>query len=708
MLVCPQCQFENPSANKFCQQCGTSLTHNTCPGCGHLVQFNQANCEVCGTIAGVLWWAIASSDRADGELRPGIPVATGFNGYLDLQQRYQLLHPLSPPNVWGETQGPVLDCQPFQLSLLEVLVLGKPDGLGELDAPLDVDIAAEMEGWSDSMQALAIPAIAQPYVALSNQFYHAIPAIHNAWEWHGQAVILLEDRSNLPCLTDLWCDQQVVVPLLQVLQWFYEMVDLWEALETWNCQQSLVMMSNLRVEPEDYTFCLQRLYLTPANTTLTWQDLGRTWKALLAESQSTCIEAITQLLADLEEKQLSTADEIRARIEAIAQTLQPEPLIPVAEADIAQQWEDELATNYSNFDPNDFNNSEIDRVGMNRVGVTSENSTDVDVVANLGSADMSATNLATRLEPPAVKSDFQRHETLIDTDEVPTIVLPMQLFSLEEVGRTDVGRQRNHNEDYFGIETQNTKLESPSGKTLHARNLYILCDGMGGHAGGEVASALAVDTLRKFFQERWQHRSFPNLGSGELCDATFLQEAVQAANQAIYDVNQQNARSGSGRMGTTLVVVLIQNTQVAVAHVGDSRLYRYTRKRGLEQVTVDHEVGQREIQRGVEPEVAYSRPDAYQLTQALGPRDGNFVRPDVQFFELNEDMLLLLCSDGLSDNDLLEKHWETHVQPLLSSQTNLDKGVSELIELANRYNGHDNITAIAIRAKVRPSLDHLK
>ncbi|MGC8713355.1 MAG: protein phosphatase 2C domain-containing protein, partial [Leptodesmis sp.] len=180
------------------------------------------------------------------------------------------------------------------------------------------------------------------------------------------------------------------------------------------------------------------------------------------------------------------------------------------------------------------------------------------------------------------------------------------------------------------------------------------------------------------------------------------------ANQAIYNVNQQNARSGSGRMGTTLVIVLIHDTQVAVAHVGDSRLYRYTRKRGLEQVTVDHEVGQREIQRGVDPEIAYSRPDAYQLTQALGPRDGNFVRPDVQFFELNEDMLLLLCSDGLSDNDLLEKHWETHVQPLLSSQTNLDKGVSELIELANRYNGHDNITAIAIRAKVRPSLDHLK
>jgi protein phosphatase len=691
MLVCPQCQFENPTANKFCQQCGTSLTHNTCPACGHLVEFDQVDCGVCGAIAGVIWWVVVNSPQpSEQEIRSETPIAIGLNGYLDLQQRYQLLHPLSPANVWGERQGQVLDCQPFQLSLLEVLVLGKPDGMGNLDDPLEADAVASMEGWSDSMAALAVPAIAQPYIALSNQFYHAIPAIHNAWEWNGQPIILLEDRSALPCLTDLWMDQQTAVPLLQVLQWFYEMVDLWEAMEEWNCQQSLVMLSNLRVEPEDFTFCLQRLYPTSTNTTLTWQDLGRTWKALLAESQSTCIEAMTQLLADVEEKQLTTADAIRARIEAIAQMLQPDPPIPVSEAEIDLNWEAALNLPVPDADTDPLT------------------ATDADITTDLGTADMSIANLATRLEPPIPKTTPYPDNSSVDADEIPTIVLPMQLFSLEEAGRTDVGRQREHNEDYFGIETQIIKLESPSGKTLHARNLYILCDGMGGHAGGEVASALAVDTLRQFFQEQWQHHTFPPPERGQLPAASILLDAVQAANQAIYDVNQQNARSGSGRMGTTLVMLLIQDTEVAVAHVGDSRLYRYTRKRGLEQVTVDHEVGQREIQRGVDPEVAYSRPDAYQLTQALGPRDGNFVKPDVQFFELNEDMLLLLCSDGLSDNDLLEKYWETHVQPLLSSQTNLDKGVSELIDLANRYNGHDNISAIAIRAKVRPSLEQLK
>jgi protein phosphatase len=283
------------------------------------------------------------------------------------------------------------------------------------------------------------------------------------------------------------------------------------------------------------------------------------------------------------------------------------------------------------------------------------------------------------------------------SDDTPTIVLPMQLVSLEDAGHTDVGRQRNHNEDCFGIETIISKQEMPKGRAVKARGLYILCDGMGGHAGGEVASDLAVKTLQQYFQTQWQQ---------QLPTEAIIREAVRLANQAIYDVNQQDARSGVGRMGTTLVLVLVQDTQVAVAHVGDSRLYRVTRKRGLEQLTVDHEVGQREISRGVEPAIAYSRPDAYQLTQALGPRNENFINPDVQFMELNEDTLLVLVSDGLSDNDLLEHNWHTYLEPLLSSRANLESGVSDLVDLANQYNGHDNITAIAIRAKVRPNLDH--
>jgi len=120
----------------------------------------------------------------------------------------------------------------------------------------------------------------------------------------------------------------------------------------------------------------------------------------------------------------------------------------------------------------------------------------------------------------------------------------------------------------------------------------------------------------------------------------------------------------------------------------------------LEKITSDHEVGQREIKRGVDPETAYARPDAYQLTQALGPRDSNFLKPEVQFLDLCEDTLLILASDGLTDNDLLETHWQNTLEPLFNPQANLEEGVAELIELGNKRNGHDNITAIIIRAQV--------
>jgi protein phosphatase len=294
-------------------------------------------------------------------------------------------------------------------------------------------------------------------------------------------------------------------------------------------------------------------------------------------------------------------------------------------------------------------------------------------------------------------------------DDMPTIVLPMQLSMLEDSARTDVGQQREHNEDFFSLSTDVSKSERPSGRFVQAKGLYVLCDGMGGHAGGEVASQLAVETLQNFFRDYWaSDEGLRASRLGQLPPSTVIREGVRLANQSIFDRNQADARMGNGRMGTTLVVMLLCNTSVAIAHVGDSRAYRYTRKRGLEQVTVDHEVGQREIQRGVDPEIAYGRPDAYQLTQALGPRDENFVEPDLTFMELAEDTLLLLASDGLTDNDLLENHMMSHVDPMMSSQMNLDQGVRQLVDLANEVNGHDNITVIAIRAKVRPNLDQLR
>ncbi|MFN7515484.1 MAG: serine/threonine phosphatase [Dolichospermum sp.] len=286
-------------------------------------------------------------------------------------------------------------------------------------------------------------------------------------------------------------------------------------------------------------------------------------------------------------------------------------------------------------------------------------------------------------------------EDRIVSDQMTNIPLSPPLVSCEYAAYTDTGRQRNHNEDYFAIDSKVHKQELPEGAILTKTGLYILCDGMGGHAGGEVASKLAVNTIRKYFQETWT--------SGELPNQESIKEAVYLANQAIYDLNQQQARSGMGRMGTTLVMLLLQDHQAAIAHVGDSRIYYLTHREGLVQLTIDHEVAQREISRGVEPTIAYGRADAYQLTQALGPRDQDYLYPDVSFLDIHEDMLLLLVSDGLSDNECLENHWQTHLQPLLSYDSDLEMGIQDLIELGNEYNGHDNITAILVRVIVSPS-----
>ncbi|MEH2264236.1 serine/threonine phosphatase [Nostoc sp.] len=663
MLICPQCKFENPNSNKFCQSCGTSLTHKICPECStEDVPVNALRCHNCGTECGTVFWAIIAKETtgeafgvekdegnvvvegneeditSSSSLCPTSQIALG--SYLDSQERYQLLDPLPAQTETAtiDVGVRVLDCQPYQISPIEAMLASQQSDL-----------------LTSSVEARAIPHLAKVYIALQSQAQREIPVIHDAWQQGDMQVVIIEDRSHWQPLLDLW--QEETTNSLKILHWCYQMAQLWALLEPVNCRQSLLDLSNLRLD-EDQTLALQRLYVesssslpatelppedaeaqTPAipDEPLTIQALGRVWQTLFRQSQRTQFGSVVKMLGDLEAGKIHTSAQLRSRLEEISIELEA-----------------------------------------------------------LGTATQTPIKEKNTAVPTMPQSD-EPEDIISRIDDMPTVVLAMQLSSLEDAGRTDVGRQRHHNEDYFGIETKIHKLELPKSRVLEGHGLYILCDGMGGHAGGEIASELAVNTLRQYFQEHWIANQLPTEDS--------IREAVYLANEAIYKLNQQDARSGVGRMGTTLVMLLIQDTQAAVAHVGDSRLYRLTRKRGLEQVTVDHEVGQREITRGVEASIAYARPDAYQLTQALGPRDENSINPDVGFFEINEDTLLLLASDGLSDNDLLETHWHTHLEPLLSSGANLEQGVTNLIELGNQYNGHDNITGILIRAKVRPNLE---
>ncbi|BAY82493.1 protein-serine/threonine phosphatase [Calothrix parasitica NIES-267] len=669
MLICPQCNFENPNSNKFCQNCGSSLTEKECQQCGVFLTLDSTQCHSCDAICSEIWLAIVikegNSEVVEAEnqeekvdcgdklellhkenISEEVSHQFEAGSYLDSQKRYKMLESLPTffeNAVNTEACVKVVDCQPYQVSPINAM-LANP----QLSPSTNTSVGEDR-----------IPSLAKTYIALQAYCNLGIPPIHDAWQLENMQVILLEDRSEWLYLSELW--ENDATTSLQIVHYFYQMTQLWDVLEPHDCLQSLLDLSNLRID-EDQSLALQRLYpdirkeskasfQKSLDDTPTVKDLGQVWQALFRESQRTQFGSLLELMGNLAEGEIATSEQLRSQLKLISTELQIE---------------------------------------LNQ----SEASPQFDSPDNLIFASEKEISNPTVLQ----LDDLEQSPTKID--DTPTVVLPMQLASLENAGLTDVGKQRDHNEDYFGIETKINKIELPKSKVAGAKGLYILCDGMGGHAGGEVASELAVSTLRQYFQENWQSDGLPS--------EEIIREGVFQANQAIHNINQQDARSGVGRMGTTLVLVLIQNTRVAVAHVGDSRLYRVTRKGGLEQITVDHEVGQREISRGVEPSIAYSRPDAYQLTQALGPRDNNFIAPEVQFLEITEDALFILTSDGLSDNDLLEKHWQSNLLNLISSAANLEKGVRDLIDLANRYNGHDNITAVLMRAKVRPNLEGSK
>ncbi len=640
MIICPECRFENPDRNRFCQDCGTDLQSGpssagslgeTASGRerddlgqdsekplgpkGHSVSPNLPQQLVILSVSD-------SQSRAEGS-DADLPatLTQELTQQRCLAERYQV----QPSRL---TEGDA----PSQLDLpslaarqeIEVMVVDmQPSNPPFLDAAL---VDASSGALSDDLESVlkTLPTLVRIHLLLQDELYPSCPQVEDAWTGEDYSALVLENRERLPLLSE------AVEAAIgeQILHWLYDMVRLWELLASYQCHQSLLDPDNLRVD-EDQILCLKRLYQNRPGEDYSLRRLGSLWRQLF--DVLTDLPGYPQGLRELSKAIASgdsTLDNVKQRLDAVRAAYEQ----------------------------------------------------------TLASAEAAAPQ--TRPAEAEQVADYPFDEG----DDLPTVVLPMQLYSLSDAGHTDVGRMRKHNEDCFFIQTDIQKRDSPEGRTCTAKGLYILCDGMGGHASGEVASSLAVETLRKSLQS-W---------TTQLPTETSLSESIRLANQAIYEQNQQNNAQGNRRMGTTLVMLLVQGLQVAIAHVGDSRLYRVSRKFGLEQLTVDHEVGQREIHRGIEPEVAYSRQDAYQLTQALGPRSQEFIRPDIQYMPITEDAVFILASDGLTDNDLLEEHYDTHLEQLLSSQANLEQGVANLIGLANHHNGHDNITAIAVRIKLRP------
>jgi serine/threonine protein phosphatase PrpC len=230
---------------------------------------------------------------------------------------------------------------------------------------------------------------------------------------------------------------------------------------------------------------------------------------------------------------------------------------------------------------------------------------------------------------------------------------------------SDLGRKRTSNEDAYGYSVE--------------RGVYVVCDGMGGAAAGEVASSLAVDELMRLLAGAAQ----PDSQVGE------AERAIASANQAIFSRARRNHKLSG--MGTTMVLLVTEERRAWFLNVGDSRGYRL-RGQHLEQITVDHSHVEEQVRMGRMSQAEAERsPLRNVITRALGTQEQ--VTPDVFELETQPGDLFLLCSDGLTrelSDPLLES--------LLRLDLPLDQLCARLVSAANKAGGQDNITCLLVRA----------
>ncbi|MBE9061031.1 PP2C family serine/threonine-protein phosphatase, partial [cf. Phormidesmis sp. LEGE 11477] len=260
---------------------------------------------------------------------------------------------------------------------------------------------------------------------------------------------------------------------------------------------------------------------------------------------------------------------------------------------------------------------------------------------------------------------------------------------------TDQGPTRKRNEDACFPES-GSYLTLTSEKTEAAPQLLIVCDGIGGHQGGDVASKLAIATIRTQLAPLLSPDS-SSLSSVETSLA--IEQAICAANDEISVQNDQAQRQARDRMGTTLVLALVSGADVYIAHLGDSRAYRISQN-NCQQVTLDDDVASRQVRLGGSLyREMLTQPGAGSLVQALGMGPSQMLRPTVQRFVIDQDCVFLLCSDGLSDSDRVEQFWINVLKPLVNGERKADVVGQQLIALANKYNGHDNVTVGLLAAR---------
>ena len=242
------------------------------------------------------------------------------------------------------------------------------------------------------------------------------------------------------------------------------------------------------------------------------------------------------------------------------------------------------------------------------------------------------------------------------------------------------GRVRTANEDSFGI--------------CANEGLFVVCDGMGGAAAGEVASRVAVDAVLKSLCGPRQVVAGRDTDPGPIGEASnsemsgLLRDAVSDANHLVFSQAANDSRLHG--MGTTLVALMVQGSKVWVAHVGDSRCYRY-RDGGLEQLTRDHSLVDEQVKLGqLTREEAERSPLRNVITRAVGSQRS--VSTEISEVQTEPGDLFLLCSDGLT-RELSDGRIET----MLKETQDLDEICKHLIDAANDAGGRDNVTCVVVR-----------
>ena len=248
-------------------------------------------------------------------------------------------------------------------------------------------------------------------------------------------------------------------------------------------------------------------------------------------------------------------------------------------------------------------------------------------------------------------------------------------MKIEVSGQTHVGMKRNHNEDNLLL--------------LPEERLFVVADGMGGHASGEVASKIAVEEVAEFFRMTSQDLEITwpyKMDKQKNYDENRLATGVKLANMRIFEKASADVKFKG--MGTTIVTVYFaKDSEVVVGHVGDSRVY-FFRENTLRMITEDHSLLNDYLKaKKLSPEEIEAFPHKNVIVRALGMKDT--VTVDINRVEPKDGDIFLLCSDGLSGMVP-----DKQIEHILQSQPDLDKACAQLIDAANANGGNDNVTCI--------------